>query len=46
MLIQVNISKSLSPKEKDFKLHVLEMFLEELKESERDMFNAQQGEEF
>uniref|UniRef100_H2ZQZ2 Cation/H+ exchanger transmembrane domain-containing protein n=1 Tax=Ciona savignyi TaxID=51511 RepID=H2ZQZ2_CIOSA len=33
----------LSPKEKEFKLHVLEMFLEELKESERDMLDAEQA---
>ena len=38
------MSKSLSNKEKEFKLHVLEMFLEELRESERDMLNAQDGE--
>jgi len=43
MFFQVNVSKSLSRKEKEFKLHVLEMFLEELRESEKDMLNAQEG---
>lgn len=41
--MQVNRSKNLSLKEKEFKLHVLEMFLEELHETERDMLNAEQG---
>ncbi|XP_078489252.1 transmembrane and coiled-coil domain-containing protein 3 isoform X1 [Ciona intestinalis] len=41
--LKVNNTKGLSDKEKDFKLHVLEMFLEELRESERDMIDSEQA---
>ncbi|XP_076806768.1 transmembrane and coiled-coil domain-containing protein 3-like [Clavelina lepadiformis] len=40
---RVNISKKLSHKEKEFKLHVLEMFLEEMRESEKDMIEAEEA---
>jgi len=39
----VNASKDLTTKEKDLKLHLLEMFLEELRESEKDLFEAEEG---
>lgn len=34
----------MTDKEKDFKVHLLTMFIEELTESERDMIEAQEGE--
>jgi len=39
----VNASKNLTTKEKDLKLHLLGMFLEELRESEKDLFEAEEG---
>ncbi len=45
-LFQVNKSKTLTDQAKLYKNKILEMFLEELKESETDMKEAEKGMDF